>query len=110
MPRYHPSDHGMSMPSISAASPREAMVHMAKVIKVMNAAIGTARMIEDSRVTRSGVMVGTLAYLPPEAVAGAPADARSDLYSLGVTLYEMCAGEPPFKGEAAPLSLGAAST
>ncbi|HTM58421.1 MAG TPA: protein kinase [Candidatus Udaeobacter sp.] len=71
--------------------------------RVKVADFGTARMIEDSRVTRSGVMVGTLAYLPPEAVAGAPADARSDLYSLGVTLYEMCAGEPPFKGEPAAL-------
>ena len=69
--------------------------------RVKVADFGTARMIEESRVTRSGVMVGTLAYLPPEAVSGGAIDARSDLYSLGVTLYEMCSGEPPFKGEPA---------
>ncbi len=49
---------------------------------------------EDDRV------VGTFAYLPPEAITGGPLDARSDLYSLGITLYRQVAGRVPFEGSA----------
>ena len=44
------------------------------------------------------LVVGTAEYLAPERIAGAPADVRSDLYALGVTLYEMLAGRAPFRG------------
>ena len=43
--------------------------------------------------------MGTPSYLSPEQVAGYPATARSDLYAVGVVLYEMLAGAPPFSGE-----------
>jgi serine/threonine protein kinase/TolB-like protein/tetratricopeptide (TPR) repeat protein len=59
---------------------------------------GIARM-EGATVTASGVVVGTLAYLAPELIRGATADARSDLWALGVTLYEMLRGERPFTGD-----------
>lgn len=49
--------------------------------------------------TRSGEMLGTPAYSPPESFAGEPLDARSDLYSLGITLFYLLANEPPFVGE-----------
>ncbi len=57
-------------------------------------------MAESSTVlTESGTMVGTPAYMAPEQWNGQPVDARSDLYSLGVMLFEMLDGRVPFKGE-----------
>ena len=52
-----------------------------------------------SRAAVEGMLVGTVAYLPPEQALGRGSDARSDLYSLGAMLYELLTGEPPFPGE-----------
>ncbi|MBI1798247.1 MAG: protein kinase [Candidatus Eisenbacteria bacterium] len=71
--------------------------------RVKVADFGTARMIDEARVTQTGALVGTLGYVPPEVLNGQPADARSDLYSLGVVLHELCSGTLPFRGEPAAM-------
>lgn len=60
---------------------------------------GLASSAGSSRITRTGAMVGSLPYVSPEQLSGEPADERSDVYSLGVTLYELLALAPPFEAE-----------
>ncbi|MDB5954962.1 serine/threonine-protein kinase [Ramlibacter sp.] len=59
---------------------------------------GIAR-ITDSSKTRTGLVLGTPSFMSPEQIAGKHVDGRSDLYSLGVTLFQMLAGTLPFRGE-----------
>jgi hypothetical protein len=60
---------------------------------------GLARLAESSEHTQPGSLLGSARYMSPEQVSGKPADARSDLYALGVTFFEMLAGRVPFDGE-----------
>ncbi len=56
---------------------------------------GSARMDGDATITRTGAIVGTLAYMPPEIAEGRRGDARSDVFALGMTLYHAAAGRLP---------------
>ena len=60
---------------------------------------GLASTDRRSRAAVEGMLVGTVAYLPPERALGRPSGPASDLYSLGAMLYELLTGEPPFQGE-----------
>ena len=65
---------------------------------------GIAKLTEDSDQTTTGMLFGTAAYLAPERLAGQPATRASDLYSVGVVLFEALAGQPPFAADT-PLAL-----
>ena len=87
---------------------REGMVHRdVKPANVMfDPATGSVKLTDfglarsvDADATRSGMLLGSPAYMAPELLAGARADARSDLYALGVLLFELLTGRLPFEGE-----------
>jgi serine/threonine-protein kinase len=81
--------------------PANVMISENDAVKVMD--FGIARAVSDNSATQAATagIVGTAQYFSPEQARGESVDARTDLYSTGVILYELLAGRPPFKGESA---------
>lgn len=79
--------------------PANIMVGAQDRVKVTD--FGIARAVGDSTLTATGTIMGTASYLSPEQAQGLPLDVRSDVYSLGIVLFEMLVGEPPYTGDSA---------
>jgi eukaryotic-like serine/threonine-protein kinase len=85
--------------------PSNIMITPEERVKVLD--FGLALGSPDSRLTTTGALVGSLHYIAPEQISGEPHDARSDLYAVGVTLYEMITGRLPIEGATYPQVIAA---
>jgi len=110
--------HGQPMPEVAAmvvlklaaalqCAHQQGIIHrdlkpenvmIAEQGRVVLTDFGIARIVEGENVTQTGAMVGSPAYMSPEQARGAAIDARSDLFSLGTLLFQLCTGRLPFKG------------
>lgn len=79
--------------------PQNILVNDEGLVKVVDFGLAAAISHNDSRLTGSGALMGTPTYMAPEQVQGREVDVRTDIYSLGVIMYEMFTGRPPYQGK-----------
>lgn len=79
--------------------PQNILLDDQDLVKIVDFGLAAAMSHTESRLTVSGVLMGTPLYMAPEQVQGGEIDARTDIYSLGVIMYEMFTGRPPYLGK-----------
>jgi len=79
--------------------PANILINDEDEVKIVDFGLAAAATSADSRITRTGILVGTPTYMAPEQVRARAIDQRTDIYSLGILLYEIFVGKPPYKGE-----------
>lgn len=79
--------------------PQNILVDRHKTLKILD--FGIAKALSETAMTQTSHVLGTVQYLSPEQAKGEATDKRTDIYSIGIVLYEMLVGEPPFTGETA---------
>jgi serine/threonine-protein kinase len=77
--------------------PANVIIAAGGAVRVLD--FGIARLLDATAITQTAEVVGTASYMAPEHLSGEPADARSDVYSLGCVLYAMLTAHPPFVGD-----------
>ncbi len=78
--------------------PSNILINDAGLVKVVDFGVASATQQMDTKLTKTGLLVGTPTYMAPEQVLGKKIDHRTDIYSLGVIMYEMLTGKPPYSG------------
>jgi serine/threonine-protein kinase len=79
--------------------PANILINDDDLVKIVDFGLAAAARKADSRLTKSGILVGTPTYMAPEQVRGRTIDSRTDIYTLGVIMYEMFTGIAPYVGE-----------
>ena len=77
--------------------PANILINDNDLVKIVDFGLASAVTASDSRLTKSGILVGTPTYMAPEQVRGRDIDLRTDIYSLGIVMYELFTGKPPYK-------------
>jgi eukaryotic-like serine/threonine-protein kinase len=79
--------------------PANILVNSEGLLKIVDFGLAAAMSHTNSRVTKTGYMVGTPTYMAPEQVRGLPVDQRTDIYAIGVIMYELFTGVPPYSAD-----------
>ena len=79
--------------------PNNILINEDSVLKIVDFGVAAATQSTDTKLTKTGLLVGTPTYMAPEQVLGKDVDARTDIYSLGTIMYEMLTGRPPYSGK-----------
>lgn len=79
--------------------PNNILIDENSILKIVDFGVAAATQSTDTKLTKTGLLVGTPTYMAPEQVLGKEVDERTDIYSLGAMLYEMLTGRPPYAGK-----------
>lgn len=79
--------------------PSNILINEKDTVKIVDFGLAAAASCLDSRLTKTGILLGTPTYMAPEQIKGKTIDSKTDIYSLGIIMYEMFTGVAPYKGE-----------